>query len=185
MITQKHWLISSNLSVLNCCLCVESSTHSHSLTHRQHSVNAECQIFIWDYGRQRKMFWTRFTITIITSVTGLVWNYWRTPVQDESEGLDEDETQWAPISGQSGGDRQWSAILARLQGQGGEARGLSLTMCLSSLSFGVISWTVSSGGGGTCIQLYCLLSTGIPYFAAWKWQSQYTVGLLQDIMLIK
>merc|ERR1719422_1663299 len=44
----------------------------------------------------------------------------------------------------------------------------SLTMiCFSSLSLGVVRWVAaSSGGGGICIQLYCRLSTGIPYFVA-------------------
>ena len=50
-----------------------------------------------------------------------------------------------------------------------------LTICLSSLSLGVISCTLSSGGGGTCIQLYCLFSTGIPYLAAWNWQQSETL----------
>ena len=44
-----------------------------------------------------------------------------------------------------------------------------LTICFSSLSFGVARCKLaSSGGGGICIQLYCRFSTGIPYLAAWK-----------------
>ena len=44
----------------------------------------------------------------------------------------------------------------------------SLTIiCFSSRSLGVARWVAaSSGGGGICIQLYCRLSTGIPYFVA-------------------
>ena len=46
----------------------------------------------------------------------------------------------------------------------------SLTMiCFSSRSLGVVRWVAaSSGGGGICIQLYCRLSTGIPYFVAFE-----------------
>ena len=46
----------------------------------------------------------------------------------------------------------------------------SLTIiCFSRRSLGVARWVAaSSGGGGICIQLYCRLSTGIPYFVAFR-----------------
>ena len=62
----------------------------------------------------------------------------------------------------------------------------SLTMiCFSSLSLGVVRWVAaSSGGGGICIQLYCRLSTGIPYFVAFEKEERGFILLYRSLYLV-
>ena len=58
-------------------------------------------------------------------------------------------------------------------------------ICFSSLSLGVVRWVAaSSGGGGICIQLYCRLSTGIPYFVAFEKEERGFILLYRSLYLV-